>query len=510
MIQGRPSMRKQFLIFCLISIPLILGLGYLNKYFLWAFIVVGPLVILGSIDFFQKGSAIRRNYPLLGMGRYYMEEWRPKVYQYFIESDTDGTPISRIFRSIVYQRSKNELDTVPFGTQIDVNATGYEWIGHSMYPLKGKEVNKNDLYIKVGERNCKKPYDLSLFNISAMSFGALSDVAVESLNKGAKIGGFAHNTGEGGLSPYHLKHGGDLIWQIGTGYFGCRTLDGKFDEEKFRENASRDSVKMIEIKLSQGAKPGKGGILPGVKNTPEIAAIRGVEPFKDVYSPASHSTFNSPETMLEFIEKVRELSGGKPVGIKFCMGHRKDFEDLCKSMVQTGMFPDYIACDGGEGGTGAAPLEFCSSIGMSKRDGLILTADYLRKYDLKDKVKLISGGKILTGFQLIKILALGADACYSARGMMLSLGCIQSLLCNKNTCPTGVTTQDPWLKVGLVVEDKYQRVANYHEATIESVIEILAACALTSPKELDRARIWRRVGVATIKNYEELFPTQPV
>ena len=498
-------MRKQFLYFCFISVTLILGLSLMSKYFLWAFIVVGPLVVLGLIDFFQKKSTIRRNYPLLGKGRYIMEDWRPKIYQYFIESDTDGTPISRIFRSIVYQRSKNVLDTVPFGTQIDVNATGYEWIGHSMYPLHKEEVNHDDLYIKVGGKNCKKPYDLSLFNISAMSYGSLSDVAVEALNWGAKVGAFAHNTGEGGISPYHLKHGGDLIWQIGTGYFGCRTSDGGFDAAEFADKSTNESVKMIEVKLSQGAKPGHGGILPAAKVSPEIAEIRGVPLGRDVISPPNHAAFSSPKGLLDFVVRLRDLSGGKPVGFKLCVGRPSEFLSICRAMVETEIVPDFITVDGAEGGTGAAPMEFSNSVGMPLTDGLLFVHNALLGCGLRDQIRVICSAKIVTGFNMIQRMAIGADLCNSARAMMFALGCIQALKCNTNHCPVGVTTQEPDLVRGLDVNDKKYRVHNYHLNTISSFLEILAAAGLSHPSELQPHHIQRRISPTQVQDYGQIY-----
>lgn len=503
-------MRKEFSI---ISILLLLSLSILSFYhqiFLWGFIIVSPLILLGAYDMLQTRHTLIRNYPIVGRGRYWMEALRPKIYQYFVESDVDGTPINRVLRSVVYQRAKNDLSTVPFGTQKDVNKPGYEWINHSIYPLEDEDIKNEAFRIKVGGKDCSKPYSLSRLNISAMSFGALSSNAILALNRGAKEGGFAHNTGEGGISPYHLKYGGDLIWQIGTGYFGCRTKEGNFSKELFLEKANLDNVKMIELKISQGAKPGHGGILPGIKNTHEISKIRGVDQGTMIISPPSHSEFNSPETLLEFIAKLRELSGGKPTGFKLCFGVPEEFEKICLAMVKTGIKPDFITIDGGEGGTGAAPLEFTDSVGMALRDGLIYATNYLLKYDLKKDIKIISSGKILSAFQMVKALALGADSCNSARGMMLALGCIQALQCNKNICPAGVATQDPFLKAGLVVERKYKRVFNYQRASLDGLREILAACGLENPDDLSRSNIWRRISIAEIKNYEELFPTPKI
>tara|TARA_R110000868_G_scaffold103710_2_gene285413 strand:- start:285 stop:1799 length:1515 start_codon:yes stop_codon:yes gene_type:complete len=501
-------MRTKFIV---VSVIVLAIQGTWAFYWPWealSLLVTLPLFIMGIYEMLQKDHTIMRNYPVLGRLRYVMEVLRPKIYQYFVESDTDGTPINRINRSVVYQRAKKALSTTPFGTQLDVYAPGYEWVNHSMHPLNSNEIKPDQLRVMVGEGNCEKPYSLSIYNISAMSFGALSANAVESLNWGAKVGGFAHNTGEGSISAYHLKHGGDLIWQIGTGYFGCRASDGTFDPEQFKQRSQFESVKMIELKLSQGAKPGHGGILPAKKNTKEIAHARGVQPFTEVDSPPRHSAFNNAKEMLNFIVKLKELSGGKPVGIKLCFGIPEEFENLCKEIVATGIYPDFITIDGGEGGTGAAPVEFSNSIGTALRDGLIRSSDYLKKYKLKEKIVLIAAGKVLTGFDIVRAVSLGADACYSARGMMLALGCIQALECNKNTCPTGVATQDKSLMRGLVVERKYVRVANFHHETVHAVAEILGAMGLLHTKEIKRSHIWRRVSITVTRTYAELYPDQ--
>lgn len=499
---------KKIFIFASITILLAeIPLLYFYPQLLWNLYIILPFILLGTYELIQTKRTIMRNYPLVGRFRYFMEELRPKIYQYFIESDTDGTPISRIFRSIVYQRAKKQLSTTPFGTQLDIYKPGYEWINHSMHPIDHHDISINDLRVKIGGSKCKKPYNLSILNISAMSFGALSHNAILALNKGAQLGGFAHNTGEGGVSPYHLKHAGDLIWQIGTGLFGCRNKDGDFDPEKFKQMAIHPNIKMIEIKISQGAKPGHGGILPAEKNTKEIARIRGVQPHTQIVSPASHNGFSSNEELLYFIEKLRDLSGGKPVGFKFCFGMPGEFDELCALMVKMNITPDYICIDGGEGGTGAAPLEFSNSIGMGLTDGLIKTNDILNSYDLRKSIKIIAAGKIISGFHIVKAIALGADACYSARAMMLALGCIQSLLCNKNTCPAGVATQDPYLVHGLHPDNKAIRIKNFHQETIMSVSEILAAKGLNKTEKLNRSHIWRRLDHSTIKNYEELYPT---
>jgi glutamate synthase domain-containing protein 2 len=423
-----------------------------------------------------------------------------------VESDTGGTPINRITRSVVYQRAKQQLSSTPFGTQLDIYAAGYEWINHSMNPLDLHDVKPEELRVLVGNEKCKQPYSLSIFNISAMSFGALSKNAIEALNLGAKIGKFAHNTGEGSASPYHLKHGGDLVWQIGTGYFGCRTADGKFNDEAFKEKSQAPQIKMIEIKLSQGAKPGHGGILPAAKNTEEIAHTRMVEPHTKVLSPSCHKEFHDPAGLIQFIQRLRDLSGGKPVGFKLCVGNPMEFFELCQEMKKQDNYPDFITVDGSEGGTGAAPLEFSNSIGMSLTDGIIIVSNTLMQFGLRDKIRIIAAGKILTGFDIIKTIALGADACYSARGMMLALGCIQALECNSNKCPTGVATQDPQLVVGLDIPDKSRRVANFHFHTLEAAAEILAATGLRSTKELNRSHIWRRISPTDIRTYEQLYP----
>ena len=499
-------MRNEFIFFSLVTVVIIGG----TAYFLWPpawwlFLFAGPLILLGFYDMFQAKHAIMRNFPILGRGRYVMEELRPKLYQYFIESDTNGRPISRVFRSVVYQRAKNKKDTTPFGTQLAVYEEGYEWMNHSIGALD-PHLLSDDPRVIIGGPDCKQPYSASVLNIGAMSYGSLSRAAVEALNGGAQIGSFAHNTGEGGISPYHKAFRGDLIYQIGTGYFGSRGKDGKFSPEEFAAQAALPEVKMIEIKLSQGAKPGHGGILPAKKNTAEIAKIRGVQQGTDVLSPPFHSAFSTPIELLQFINQLRELSGGKPVGFKLCIGKRSEFIAICKAMVKLNIYPDFIAVDGGEGGTGAAPLEFSNSVGMPFKDGLAFAVDTLIGFGVKDKIKVIASGKVFTGFHVFRALALGADACYSARGMMLALGCIQALECNKNSCPTGVATQDPELVAGLVVSDKKNRVANFHHKTVVSFVELMAAAGLKELEKIDRNYVFRRVSMIETKQYSEIFP----
>lgn len=453
----------------------------------------------------QTKHSIRRNFPLIGRARWLMEFARPFIRQYFIESDMDGAPINRMFRSVIYQRAKGSLDTNPYGTKINVYHEGYEWIAHSIGAFHAQDWHP-DPRVLIGGADCKQPYSASVLNISAMSFGALSSNAIRALNKGAKIGSFAHNTGEGGVTPYHLEHGGDLIWEIGTAYFGCRTEAGLFCEKTFAETAAHDNIKMIEIKLSQGAKPGHGGILPAAKNTPEIAKIRGVKPYTAIISPPAHTAFSTPLEMMAFIQKLRDLSGGKPVGFKLCIGRPSEFVALCKAMLRTGIKPDFITVDGAEGGTGAAPLEFSNSVGMPLREGLRLVCDVLTGFNLKKDIKVIAVGKVFTGFHMARLLSIGADLCYSARGMMLALGCVQSLVCNTNRCPTGVATQNPRLVKGLVVSDKSQRVANFHRETVKALMEIMASAGFNDTAQINRAHIFRRIDQTCIKRYDELFP----
>jgi len=499
-------MRTGFILFSVVAIAAVLLLGFLVSpyHFAW-FLVVGPLVAIGLRDMMQTRHAILRNFPLIGHGRYIADWMRPKIYQYFIESDTDGTPINRDKRSLVYQRAKKEVDTAPFGTQLDVYAEGYEWMAHSIHPKNFHELN-HDPRVRVGGPQCTQPYDLSVFNISAMSYGSLSKVAVQALNYGAQMGGFAHNTGEGGISPYHLEGGGDLIYQVGTGYFGCRADDGGFSPELFRETVAPAQVKMIELKLSQGAKPGHGGILPAEKNTPEIAAIRKVQPHTRVDSPPFHRAFKDPEGMLNLIQQMRELAGGRPVGFKLCLGNPEEFKDICRAIRSTGIYPDFITVDGGEGGTGAAPLEFTDHVGMPFRDALAIVHNILLAFDLRKDIRVLGSGKVLSGFSLFRAISLGADACSSARGMMLALGCIQALECNTNTCPTGVATQNPDLMKGLVVDNKKFRVANYHRKTVEAFIELLGAAGLERPDQLHRGLVYRRVWMHEVKRYDEIYP----
>ncbi len=498
--------RNAFIIISLILITTIVCVSLFVSPIWWAFIIIGPLVVVGLYDIFQTKHAIRRNFPVIGNFRYILESIRPEIMQYFVETDTEGRPFDRIERSLIYRRAKNVTETSPFGTQENTYQDGYEWINHSMY-AKSHHDYHIDTRVTIGGKDCLQPYSASILNISAMSFGSLSDRAVLSLNGGAKLGNFAHNTGEGGVSHYHLENGGDLIWQVGTGYFGCRGDNCTFSPEKFKVTASTESIKMIEIKLSQGAKPGHGGILPAEKNTPEIAKIRGIEPGVDVNSPPAHSAFSNPIEFMQFIKQVRDLSGGKPVGFKLCVGVKREFEELCEAMINTGITPDYIAVDGGEGGTGAAPVEFADSVGTPFLDGLAFVHDTLIKYNLRKEIKVSASGKIVSGFHIVRALAMGADFCQSARAMMMSLGCIQALLCNTNTCPVGIATQNQNLIKGLNVADKTVRVASYHKKTMDSFQEIVLAAGLTDKNELMRAHINHRIESNIIKTYEDMYPS---
>ena len=495
-------MRHLFLIGMLL-IALVVGLiSLVWPPVLWSALIFGPIFLLGIADMIQPNRAILRNFPFVGHFRYLAEFIRPEMYQYFVESDTDGKPFSRAKRSVVYQRAKKVRDTVPFGTLEDVYEVGYEWVNHSIKPL---HLEPEDMKVKIGGPDCTQPYECSPLNISAMSFGSLSKNATLALSAGAKIGGFAHNTGEGGISPYHIEGGGDLIWQIGTGYFGARQPDGTFCPDTFKKNASHPNVKMIELKLSQGAKPGHGGILPAAKVTEEISKIRNVPMGEDVLSPPHHSAFNTPLELIKFIEALRQLSEGKPVGFKLCIGKRREFLAICMAMCETGITPDFIAVDGGEGGTGAAPLEFSNYVGAPLLESLIFVHNALVGYSLRDKIKIFSSGKVTTGFDMVKRFALGADVCYSARAMMLSLGCIQALKCNTNHCPVGVATQDNQLMGGLVVSDKKHRVANYHAGTVKSAYEIMGAMGIRHAVDLQPWHIMRRTSPTAIQHYGEIF-----
>ncbi|MFD2917229.1 FMN-binding glutamate synthase family protein [Psychroserpens luteus] len=495
-------------IFIALATFILLTIGVVSlfwKSILWSLIVFAPLLIIGIYDITQKKHAIKNNFPVIGRLRYLLESFRPEIQQYFVETDTEGTPINRMFRSLIYSRAKNENDTTPFGTKSDVYHVGYECMAHSMYPKHHDEVEQNPR-ILFGGKDCKQPYNASILNISAMSFGSLSKNAVLALSKGAKLGGFAHNTGEGGLSPYHLEGGGDLIWQIGTGYFGCRTKDGDFCKDTFEKKSLIDNVKMIEIKLSQGAKPGHGGILPASKNTEEIAKIRDVEPHTEILSPTYHKAFNNAEGLLHFVQQLRELSGGKPVGFKLCVGSKDEFIEVCEAMKKTQILPDFITVDGGEGGTGAAPVEFSNSIGLPLREGLSFVVDSLIQYKFKDQIRIIASGRVFSAFHIIRLIALGADTVNSARAMMMAIGCIQALQCNTNTCPVGVATQDKSLMKGLDVNDKYVRVASFHKRTVDSYSEMIAAAGLRNGDEIQRKHILHRKGPNKMVTYEELYP----
>ncbi|WP_243647859.1 FMN-binding glutamate synthase family protein [Flaviaesturariibacter flavus] len=466
----------------------------------WLWLTV-PLLALAVYDILQKRHAVTRNYPVLGHLRYLFEAIRPELRQYFFESDLDGKPFNRRQRSVVYQRAKNQRQTVAFGMQANPSAPGYEWAAHSIYPV---EIPDRDLRVQIGNAQCLQPYSASIYNIGAMSYGALSKTAIAALNEGARMGGFAHNTGEGGISEHHLG-GGDLIWQIGTGYFGCRDAEGRFSAAAYRRNALRPQVKMIELKLSQGAKPGHGGILPAAKNTAEIAAIRLVEPGTTVHSPKRHAQFDSAEGLVEFLQLLRVLSEGKPVGFKLCIGNQQEFVEICEAITATGIIPDFITVDGGEGGTGAAPLEFTDHLGMPIYDALAFVHQTLKKYNLAERITVIAAGKIITGFDLLKAMALGASVCYSARGMMMALGCIQALVCDSGRCPVGVATQNPSLYKGLDPADKAVRIYNFHRKTIEATCELMEACGFLQGNEVDPAHFFRRTSEQEVRTFHQIY-----
>ena len=468
-----------------------------------AFAVAAALSALGLHDLAQTRHAVLRNYPISAHLRYVFEEMRPEMRQYFFETEKDGKPFSRDDRSLVYQRAKLELDQRPFGTQIDVYGEGYEWLRHSMQP---KAAAKELFRVQIGGPDCAAPYSASLLNISAMSFGALSANAVRALNLAARMGGFAQDTGEGGLSPWHREHGGDLIWEIGSGYFSARTPDGRFSPDLFAAHARDNQVKMVELKLSQGAKPGHGGVLPGVKVTAEIAAIRGVAPGVDCVSPARHSVFSTPIELVAFIDEMRRLSGGKPAGFKLCVGQPWEFLAVCKAMLETGLYPDFIVIDGKEGGTGAAPQEFMDHLGMPMREGLNFVHNALVGIGARDRVRIGAAGKIVTAFDMARAMALGADWCNSARGFMFSIGCIQSLSCHNSKCPTGVATQDPARARALVVADKSPRAVHFHRETLDSLAELTAAAGLDHPSQFGLAHFSRRITAREMVSLADLYP----
>ena len=498
--------RYTALAFCvlaaLLSLFTLVGFGVGGFWFL----LFSGLSALGWWDLRQTKSSVLRNYPVIGHLRFMLEKIRPEIRQYFLESDTEATPFSRSQRSLSYARAKGETDKRPFGTQRDVKAVGHEWLNHSLSP---SHIASHDFRLTIGGPACKQPYEASVFNISAMSFGALSANAIQALNSGAQRGRFAHDTGEGSISSWHRLHGGDLIWEIGSGYFGCRDEAGRFSEDKFKANAMDAQVRMIEVKLSQGAKPGHGGVLPGPKVTPEIAAARGVMVGQDCVSPAAHSAFATPMELLHFIARLRELSGGKPTGFKLCIGHPWEWFSIVKAMQETGITPDFIVVDGAEGGTGAAPLEFTDHVGAPLQEGLRLVHNTLVGVNLRDRIKIGASGKIVSAFDIARAMAIGADWCNSARGFMFALGCIQAQACHTGHCPTGVTTQDPIRQKALVVPDKATRVFNFHQQTLHALQELVQAAGLQHPGEITAHHIVRRVSENDVRLLATLLPEVP-
>lgn len=495
------SARATVLYFCILAhLGAWLLAIYIHPSWAWAVTITFIQLVLAIWNSVQRKHSILRNYPLIGYMRYLIEAFRPELRQYLWESDLDGKPFSRKQRSIVYQRAKGARETEAFGTQYDVTAPGYEWIAHSVFPKKFT----GPIRVVIGNMQCKQPYESSILNIGGMSYGALSSTAISALNEGARMGRFAHNTGEGGISPYHLR-GGDLIWQIGTGYFGCRDAFGKFSPELFRLKAASPSVKMIELKLSQGAKPGLGGILPVNKNTAEIAAIRKLSAGMAIISPPAHTAFSNPTDLIRFVGFLRALSEGKPVGFKLCVGEKSDFIEICDAICATGIIPDFITIDGSQGGTGSAPMEFSDHVGMPLYDALAFASRTLKSYNLHRVVKIIASGKVIAGFDIVRALSLGASCCYSARGMMFSLGCIQALQCHSGKCPTGIATQDRVLAYGLDISDKRTRVASYHQKTLDATVRLLEACGYEKLSDIDPNKIFRKVDQYHTKSFLEIY-----
>jgi glutamate synthase domain-containing protein 2 len=476
----------------------------------WAWVpvaVFGALSLLGVSDLVQTRHSIRRNYPVIGHIRWIVESVRPEIRQYLVESDEEAAPFSRSQRSLVYERAKGEAGEHPFGTLLDAYRNGYEFIAHSIAPTP--PADPESFRITIGGPQCARPYSASVFNISAMSFGSLSANAIRALNAGARKGGFSHDTGEGSISPYHLEMGGDIVWEVASGYFGCRDAEGRFDPQRFAEQAQLEAVKMIEIKLSQGAKPGHGGVLPAAKVTPEIAATRGVPVGRDCVSPARHSAFSTPLELMAFISRLRELSGGKPVGFKLCVGLPWEFMGIVKAMLETGVTPDFIVVDGTEGGTGAAPTEFSDHIGAPMREGLLFVHNVLVGAGLRDRLKIGAAGKVVSAFDIASLLAIGADWANAARGFMFALGCVQSVSCNTNRCPTGVATQDRLRQAALVVPDKAERVYNFHRLTLKALSDMLAAAGLQHPNDLLPHHLERRISATEIRQFDQLHTFLP-
>ena len=470
---------------------------------LWALLLFGPILLVALIDLFQTHHSLRRNYPVSARARWFFEWLRPFLRAYIVESDLDGRPFSHDERSLVYARAKGEADAHPFGTELDVYSDEYEWLAHSIAPARNAP---KDTRVHVGTDQCSRPYSAARLNISAMSFGALGAHAIEALNLGAKQGGFYHDTGEGGLSPYHLKHGGDIVWEVGSGYFGCRDKDGHFDPAHFADRAAHDAVKMTEIKLSQGAKPGHGGLLPGPKVTAEIAQTRDVPQGQDYLSPPGHSAFSTPIELVEFAARMRDLSGGKPVGLKLCVGYPHELFAVVKAMLETGILVDFIVIDGAEGGTGAAPTELSDRVGMPLREGLMLARNALVGTNMKGRIRLAASGKITSGAGIAMNAALGADWCNAVRAFMFSLGCVQSMRCHTDTCPTGVATQSPARQRALVIPEKAERVARFQRSTLDALHEIVVACGLSSPDEFTPDGLRQRISAVEMRSMDELYP----
>ena len=467
----------------------------------WPLAIFAMLAALGTWDMLQKRSTLRRNYPLLANFRYFLESIGPEIRQYFVQGDMQEVPFSRQQRALVYQRSKSVIDVVPFGTEYDVYNVHYEWINHSLLPTA---IASHDFRVRVGA-DTAQPYDASIFNISAMSFGSLSANAIRALNAGAKRGNFYHDTGEGSISPYHRENGGDIVWEIGSGYFGCRDVEGRFNEERFAANARDPQVRMIELKLSQGAKPGHGGVLPGAKVSAEIAATRGVPQGLDCISPSRHSAFSTPVGLLQFVARLRELSGGKPTGFKLAIGHPWEWFGVAKAMQETGILPDFIVVDGAEGGTGAAPAEFIDHVGVPMHEALMLVHNTLVGVGLRDRIRIGAAGKITSAFDIARTMAMGADWCNAGRGFMFALGCIQSLSCHTDRCPTGVATQDPARWGKLDTGDKSTRVFQFHENTVKALRDLLCAAGLEHPGQLGPEHILRRVSPTEVRSLAALY-----